>query len=56
MKKKLTPIYWENVYTGLKRLFYIWIVIIVILGLMYSCGYHAGKTKDVKTIKKENAC
>lgn len=42
-KKKFTPKYWENVYTGLKSLFYIWVAIIVILGLMYSCGYHAGK-------------
>lgn len=43
MKKKLTPKYWENVYTGLKSLFYIWIAIIAILGLMYGCGYNMGK-------------
>lgn len=56
MKKKFTLKYWENIYTGLKRLFYIWVAIIVILGLAYNCGYHAGKSQNIKTIKKENIC
>lgn len=50
MKKKFTPKYWENVYIGLKSLFYIWVAIIAILGLMYSCGYLAGKEIGITTI------